>query len=121
MIAVAAQRLVRVLCPACKEPFDPDDTLLERMGIDRLRLTGPLYRAVGCPDCFHTGYRGRMCIFELMVLDAAMKHLVLHTFDAHRIQMEARSLGMVPLREDGIRKVVEGMTTLEEVLRVTER
>lgn len=121
VIAVAAQRLVRVLCPACKEPFDPDDTLLERMGIDRLRLTGPLYRAVGCPDCFHTGYRGRMCIFELMVLDAAMKHLVLHTFDAHRIQMEARSLGMVPLREDGIRKVVEGMTTLEEVLRVTER
>lgn len=121
VIAVAAQRLVRVLCPTCKEPFDPDDALLERMGLDRDRIEGPLYRAVGCPDCFHTGYRGRMCIFELMVLDAAMKHLVLHTFDAHRIQMEARSLGMVPLREDGIRKVLEGRTTLEEVLRVTER
>lgn len=121
VIAVAAQRLVRVLCPSCKEPFDPDDSLLERMGIDRLRIEGPLYRAVGCPDCFHTGYRGRMCIFELMVLDAAMKSLVLHTFDAHRIQLEARSLGMVPLREDGLRKVLEGLTTLEEVLRVTER
>jgi len=121
VIAVAAQRLVRVLCPTCKEPFDPDHTLLERMGIGRIRLEAPLYRAIGCPDCFYTGYRGRMCIFELMVLDAALKSLVLHTFDAHRIQMEARSLGMVPLREDGIRKVLEGLTTLEEVLRVTER
>jgi general secretion pathway protein E len=121
VIAVAAQRLVRVLCPACKAAFDPDDSLLERMGIERPSLKGPVYRAVGCPVCFHTGYRGRMSIFELMLMHAEMKNLILHTYDAHQIQREARALGMIPLRADGIRKVLDGLTTFEEVLRVTDR
>lgn len=121
VIGVAAQRLIRILCDTCKIPFQPDQAILEQLGLASDQLTGPLYRANGCPSCFHTGYRGRMGIFEIMVMDDRLKNLILKTYDANHIRQEALKSRMTTLREDGLRKVIEGRTSLEEVYRVTHR
>ncbi len=120
VLAVAAQRLVRRLCDACKEPFKPSDAVLKTAGISPQDLTdGRLYRAKGCPKCFNTGYRGRVGIFEIMVMDDALRNLILETYDSNRIKAEALRQGMTTLRQDGIAKVIAGISTIEEILRVT--
>jgi general secretion pathway protein E len=112
---------VRVLCERCKIPETPDASTLSRIGLTAEKVgERPLYRACGCPECLHTGSRGRMGIFEIMVLDERIKHRVLDTYDANLIKKEALAEGMATLRHDGIRKVLEGTTTIEEVLRVTQ-
>ncbi len=122
VIAVAAQRLIRVLCDKCKQPHQPDESLLAAIGIsDQRSREGDLYRAVGCEYCFHTGYKGRIGIFELMQMNQSLKSLILKSHDANRIMAESLKLNMVTLREDGIRKVLGGITTIEEVLRVTQK
>jgi general secretion pathway protein E len=94
---------------------------LSRIGLTPQEAAGrTLYKACGCPECLHTGYRGRMGIFEIMRLGDPIKHRVLETYDANLIKREALSQGMTTLRRDGIRKVLEGTTTIEEVLRVTQ-
>jgi len=119
---VAAQRLIRVLCGDCKEPYRPDDAAIQSIGMTPDQLHGStLYRSVGCPNCFHTGYRGRIGIFEIMTIDTLLSNWILKTFDANRIKAKAVELGTVTLREDGIHKVLKGMTTIEEVLRVTQQ
>ena len=121
MIAVIAQRLVRVLCKECKEPFKPDDFTLKRLGLRPDRASGvSFYRAKGCEHCFQTGYRGRIGIYEIMVLNSDLKALILRTFDSNRIKTEAVKHKMKTLRQDGIQKILKGLTTIEEVLRVTE-
>jgi general secretion pathway protein E len=122
VIAVAAQRLVRVLCENCKEAHFPDESLLMTIGIpvERSRNT-EIYKVVGCEKCFHTGYRGRIGIYELMLMGQKLKSLILKSYDANRIMEEARKLHMVSLRQDGINKVLRGVTTIEEVLRVTQK
>ncbi len=120
VLAVAAQRLVRRLCDACKEPFEPSEAVLKTAGISPGDLkNGHLYRAKGCTKCFHTGYRGRVGIFEIMVMEDSLKNLILETYDSNRIKAEALRLGMTTLRQDGISKVIEGVSTIEEILRVT--
>ncbi|MFP4350682.1 MAG: type II secretion system ATPase GspE [Thermodesulfobacteriota bacterium] len=120
VIAVAAQRLVRVLCTECKEAYIPDDIMLEGIGITHEQLKHhTLYRARGCPTCFHTGYRGRVAILEIMELDERLKSVVLKTYDSNVIKNEAK--GMVTLRQAGLQKILDGMTTIEEVLRVTQQ
>jgi general secretion pathway protein E len=122
VLAVVAQRLVRVLCSECKEAFRPEPAALAPIGLSLSDLGDrPIYRARGCESCFHTGYRGRLGIFEIMELDDTLKSLVLQTFDSHRIKAVAVAQGMVTLRRDGIQKVLDGITTVEEVLRVTQR
>jgi general secretion pathway protein E len=122
VLAVVAQRLVRVLCSECKEAFRPDPAALAPIGLNLSDLGDrPIYRARGCESCFHTGYRGRLGIFEIMELDDTLKSLVLQTFDSHQIKAAAVAQGMVTLRRDGIQKVLDGITTVEEVLRVTQR
>ena len=79
-----------------------------------------IYKAVGCEKCFHTGYRGRIGIYELMMIGPELKSLILKSHDANRIMEEARKLKMVSLRQAGIQKVLNGITTIEEVLRVTQ-
>jgi len=120
VIAVIAQRLIRVLCTQCREAFTPDDVALKSVGItpDQVR-NNTLYRAKGCDKCVE-GYRGRMGLFEIMVMDDAMKSLILRTYDASRIKNEAMKRHMTTLRQDGIQKVIDGITTIEEVLRVTQ-
>ncbi|UCH21754.1 MAG: type II secretion system ATPase GspE [Deltaproteobacteria bacterium] len=121
VIAVAAQRLVRVLCNQCKQPYIPDRLALETLGIKaEPSKIGKIYKAKGCESCFQTGYKGRIGIFEIMVLDDSIKSLILKTFDSNRIKKEALNQKMVTLRRDGIHKVLDGKTTIEEVLRVTQ-
>jgi general secretion pathway protein E len=122
VIAVAAQRLVRVLCSHCKKPYTPDGMALKSAGItpDHVKNT-TIYRASGCEKCFNTGYRGRIGIFEIMVLSGKLKKLILKTYDSNLIKKEALNYNMITLRQDGIQKVLKGISTIEEVLRVTQK
>jgi general secretion pathway protein E len=122
ILAVVAQRLIRVLCKDCKEAYTPDELALRSIGItDDQSQKAVIYRAVGCENCFHTGYKGRMGIFEMMVLDTVLKSLILKTFDSNQIKNEALSRNMITLREDGVLKVLSGISTIEEILRVTQK
>ncbi len=121
LLAVIAQRLVRVLCEHCKEPYKPDMTL-QALGVRPDRLGKyTFYRAKGCDKCFHTGYRGRIGIYEIMIMGHKIKTLIQRTYDSFQIKQEALKLGMVTLRRDGIEKVLRGITTIEEVIRVTQK
>jgi general secretion pathway protein E len=120
VIAIIAQRLVRVLCMKCKEAYVPDDESLENMGIERRLIEKHLlYRRKGCPACMNTGYRGRTAIFELMMIDDSIKRMILKTSDSNQINDLAIRQGMKTLIQDGADKVLKGFTTIEEVLRVT--
>jgi general secretion pathway protein E len=121
VLAVIAQRLVRVLCNHCKEAYTPG-VILENIGISRKQLkTHTIYRANGCEKCFNTGYRGRIGIFEIMHMSEGLKNLILKTFDASQIKQFALQGQMKTLRQSGIDKVLAGTTTIEEVLRVTQQ
>ena len=121
VLAVFAQRLVRVLCTDCKQSYSPKTVYLQSIGLRPEQFMGkPIFKAVGCEKCFQTGYRGRIGIFEIMVMSEELKTLVIQTYDSNRIKALAVQENMATLREDGIEKVIEGMTTLEEVLRVTQ-
>jgi type IV pilus assembly protein PilB len=119
--AVMAQRLVRVLCPSCREPYAATDVDLRTLRLDSDRYSGTtLYRAAGCAQCEGVGYRGRLGIFELMVMDATLREMVYRGESTSRIREYARtSGGMSTLVEDGVAKVVQGRTSVEELLRVT--
>jgi len=122
VMAVVAQRLIRVLCSYCKEASEPDYVALEGLGVipDKFK-DGKIYKAKGCEKCFNTGYKSRMAIFEIMVLNSHLKNLILKTYDSNRIKNEALNQNMITLRQDGIQKLLDGITTIEEVLRVTQR
>ena len=122
VLAVAAQRLVRLLCDNCKKAYQPSTIYLKSIGVapDHFNDT-KIYKAVGCEKCISTGYKGRLGIFEIMVLNENLKGLILETFDSNRIKNEAVKQKMISLRQDGIEKVLEGITTMEEVLRVTQK
>ena len=121
VVAVIAQRLVRVLCDHCKEAYTPG-VILESIGISRTQLRNhTLYQANGCEKCFNTGYRGRIAIFEIMHMREGLKNLILKTFDATQIRQFALQYKMKTLRQSGIEKVLAGRTTIEEVLRVTQQ
>ena len=121
LLAVIAQRLVRVLCPECKEPYVPDSTTLNIGLTDEDIKNHTIYRAKGCESCFQTGYRGRVGIFEIMLITDKMQNLILKNFDSFQIKRLARKEGMITLRQDGIDKVLQGVTTIEEVLRVAQK
>lgn len=120
VIAVAAQRLIRVLCKDCKEPYIPDNAALKSIGINKKQLKeNVIYKAKGCEKCFNTGYKGRIGIFEIMVLNDELKSLILKTYDSNLIKREALKFNMVTLRQDGRQKILNGITTIEEALRVS--
>ncbi len=118
--AVVAQRLVRRVCPDCKSAFEPDEDLLRELGGDGAALEGAtLYFGKGCEACFHTGYRGRTAICEIMVVDEGIRAAVLGNASTAEVRERACRAGMRTLREAGIAAVLEGVTTVEEVLRET--
>jgi type II secretory ATPase GspE/PulE/Tfp pilus assembly ATPase PilB-like protein len=119
LAGVLAQRLVRKLCPACKEPYAP--THGERRTLDRFDggATDTLFRPKGCPRCRNLGYHGRLGIYELFAPDEALCERIGQGIQLTEIRDAARARGLKPLRADGIEKVKAGMTTLEEVYRVT--
>ncbi len=122
VIAVMAQRLVRRVCPSCREPYRPSMEELRQLGLSSDRLEDQtVYRpGPGCPDCKQTGYRGRSGIHELLVIDDEVRNLVMRAADAATIRRAAQAKGMASLREDGAEKVLAGVTTVEEILRVTQ-
>jgi len=119
-IAIQAQRLVRKICPYCKESYEPDLDSLRDLGVNlddpRLKV---LHRGVGCDKCSSRGYFGRSGIFELLVMSNRIQEMVLQGADSNAIKREARREGMRTLREDGAEKMLRGETTAEEILRVT--
>ena len=120
--AVLAQRLVRSLCHHCREAYTPLDEVVMRWGLQRFSDDKPinLYRAVGCEHCGHTGYHGRQAIVELLVMTDEIRQLVLRHSDAGEITRVAVEGGMQLMLDDGLRKVVAGITTIDEVRRVTQ-
>jgi general secretion pathway protein E len=120
LAAALAQRLVRVLCGACKEAWEPTAEQLAEIGIRGQNGPVTIYRPNGCARCNHTGYRGRVGIFELMMIDDDIRGLVTQTTDAKSIKRRAMQKGMSSLRADGAHKVLAGVTSLAEVLRATE-
>ncbi|HHL33380.1 MAG TPA: type II secretion system protein GspE [Desulfobulbaceae bacterium] len=121
--AILAQRLVRKICPHCRDSYKPDQEYLARVGLSPIKFGDRvLYHGHGCPECMGTGYKGRIALFELMVLNDTLKSLILTTSDAGQLKRQALASlasGMRTLRQDGLRKVLAGLTTLEEVFRVT--
>src|SRR5271167_3119103 len=121
LIAVLAQRLVRVLCPNCKEITDlPAAALAQKDSNKPLPEKLTAYRAVGCPACRQIGFRDRVGIFELMELNEELQRQIVRTSESNTLREVARKNGMKTLREDGFEKVFTGVTTLDEVLRVTQ-
>jgi general secretion pathway protein E len=122
VMAILAQRLVRVVCDECKEAYIADEESLDSIGITPEMAAGRnIYRGMGCSSCLNTGYRGRTGIFELMILDDSIKNLILKTSDANAIKRQAIDQGMFSLRQDGAQKVLDGISTIEEVFRVTQQ
>ena len=121
LIAVMAQRLVRVICPDCKTPCKIEPDLVQPLSgrLSPHLANGQFYVGAGCESCLHTGYFGRTGIFELLEVDDAIRELIARRAAAHTIKESALNQGMRTLRDDGLRQAVSGRTTLEEVLRVT--
>ena len=118
--AIMAQRLVRKICEKCKEPYVAQEAELRLLGPAAKQLaSAQLYHGKGCADCSFTGYRGRLGIYEIFQIDDQVRNLIFEQVSSTELRIKARELGMRTLREDGVRKVVAGITTLEEVLRVT--
>ncbi len=121
LTGVVAQRLIRVLCPLCKEPYVPTDDELKEIQVDRCQLqNGHFYRRGGCQKCSDTGYLGRSGIYELLMVDDEIQNLILKGADANVIRKAAVAKGMTTLRQDGAEKVVAGITTVQEVARVSQ-
>jgi len=117
--AVLAQRLVRRLCPDCREPHRADATLLASAGIDAEEGEVTLYRPVGCAKCGGSGFRGRLAIVELLEVDDTIARMVIDRVEAREIERAALDKGMRSMLADGVAKARAGLTTLDEVLRVT--
>ncbi len=120
VIAIVAQRLVRWICSDCREGYTPTPEELAKLGFKTESVRPAFYRAVGCPACMRTGYRGRTGIYETLLIDEEIRQMILSKTDSNQIKNRAIEKGMRTLRDDGIRKVVNGVTTVEEVLRVTQ-
>ena len=119
---IVAQRLVRKICTGCKAPVEISPEALTNVGVDpaEVSMGFPTFKGQGCPACNQTGYRGRIALYEVMVLHEALKELILRGASAADLKREAVKAGMSTLRMSAIKKVREGMTTIEETVRVTD-
>jgi type II secretory ATPase GspE/PulE/Tfp pilus assembly ATPase PilB-like protein len=115
---IAAQRLVRKVCDKCKQPYKISDELKKNIDIKDYS-SHTFYKGTGCQLCLGTGYKGRIGIIEVLTLNADIRRLVMNNASEAEIKKIAKSSGMITLREDGISKAQQGLTTPEEVIRVT--
>ncbi len=121
VVAIMAQRLVRVVCQKCKEEYRPSDAVLENAGITpEMAAKATFMRGKGCTSCGHSGFRGRRAIFELMLMSAAVRELTFNEAPSSEIRRAAVGEGMATLYVDGLRKACQGLTTIEEVARVAK-
>ena len=118
---IAAQRLVRKVCRRCRTLYHPDDKILKEMEVDPNNVDSDLViaKAVGCPECNNRGYTGRIALFEVIVMNDELRDMAYREVPTTEIRKVARKSGMRTLREDGWQKVARGITTIEEVRRVT--
>ena len=122
IMAVMAQRLIRRLCPECKQPYEPEDADLRSVGLTRDRVEeATIYEPIGCPACNGSGYKGRKGAYELMEMSADLREMAFQKKPSVEIRNKARSEGMTTLQQDAVRKVLGGETTIAEVLRITHR
>ena len=122
VIGILAQRLVRTLCPQCKEPYTALPEMVEQMHLRRFVHGGPRSRCGtrrAATQCAHTGYTGRVCILEMLPMTDTLRSMVMRHATATELRAEASREGMLTMYEDGLRKALQGVTTFEEVLRVT--
>ena len=118
--AIMAQRLVRRLCTHCKHPADLSETEMRALRIEPSQMNdSQVMKAPGCDHCRHTGYRGRMGIFEIFIIDDDVRHMINKRTSTFLLRQRARELSMRTLREDGVRKVLSGLTSADEVISVT--
>ena len=120
LIAILAQRLVRKICPECRQEYKPAEHELRELGIGTDKTGGGFYLGGGCSKCFNTGYKGRTGIYELMIVDEEIREMIHLRQTAGTIKQKAIEKGLQTLRMDGARKVIAGVTTIAEVLRVTQ-
>jgi type IV pilus assembly protein PilB len=119
--AIMAQRLVRRICSKCKEPYTPNDYEIKSLKLDPEELRKvTIYHGRGCGDCSKTGYRGRTGIYEIFMVDEEVRRLIYEKVPSNVLRASARELGMRTLREDGVRKIMAGVTTTEEVISITQ-
>ncbi|MBU1087425.1 MAG: Flp pilus assembly complex ATPase component TadA [Candidatus Omnitrophica bacterium] len=116
---ILAQRLIRTICPACKQGFKPDEDVLRGLNLEHKAEGYTFYKGAGCDSCGGTGYKGRIGIYELMIVNNAIRELILKHASTSELTQVAKKHGMKTLREDGFQKVLNGVTTVEEVLRAT--
>jgi len=119
LLGVIAQRLMRKVCSKCREVYSPSEYQLHEMGMREPPQGAVFYRAKGCPSCSNSGYSGRTVIHELMIVDDYIKSLIVKNVDAGILKKAAVERGMITLREDGIAKVLQGFTTIDELFRAT--
>jgi general secretion pathway protein E/type IV pilus assembly protein PilB len=118
--AIVAQRLVRKICSNCRQPHEMTESEMSALGIDRTQLAeATVSKGAGCTKCKHLGYKGRAGIFEMFLIDDEVRHMINNRANTVELRKRAREMGMRTLREDGIRKVLSGMTTAEEVIAVS--
>ena len=118
--AVLAQRLVRRICPNCKQTHTPDEKLLSSLGIrSDQALDANFMLGKGCPKCNSTGFRGRVGVFEMFTMSEELQQMVYENASLVALRNKSKEMGMRTMREDGIRKVIAGVTTPEEVLHST--
>jgi general secretion pathway protein E len=119
VLGIIAQRLIRRICQKCKVPHVPSEFEMQELGLAHLPENAQIFKAVGCSSCSHSGYSGRTVIHELMVLDDQIRTLIVKNSDAGTIKKAAIQAGMSTLREDGVAKVLQGFTTIDELMRAT--
>ena len=123
LVLVVAQRLVRTICKDCRSTMKINEewqVALKKIGIDPADMNGVVHFGEGCDECFQSGYAGRTAIYEFMPIDETLRTLVMENATATELKRSAVKRGLVTLREDGRDKVRNGLTTIEEVLRVTQ-
>jgi type II secretion system protein E len=119
LICIMSQRLVRKLCDNCKQVYTPDPEMIKRLGLTQEEAKHiTFYKAVGCDECLHMGYKGRFAIFEIMEVTSQIAHLIVEKSDANVLKQKAIEQGMITLGKDGIRNIKLGKTTIEEILAV---
>jgi type IV pilus assembly protein PilB len=119
-VAVLAQRLVRTICKQCRTPFEPTESQLALLNLSPHDMGDKVfYYGRGCANCNDTGYKGRRGIFELLIVNDALRGLINERAPTVVIRQKGVELGMVTLREDGLRKIFDGDTTIEEVVKYT--
>jgi general secretion pathway protein E len=121
VVGIQAQRLVRTLCPECKEPYTALPEIVEQMGLRRFATTPEitLWHPRGCPNCAQTGYIGRISIIEIMLMTDTLRSMIMRHATSSELRAQAIKEGMLTMYEDGLAKAVRGVTTYEEVLRAT--